>query len=135
MPIWSSRRLASRLAAGRRTGLVHGWHRWLDWRCSALRPASLPPPAHKLRCWPDGPCRASRQRSRCPALAAVDTSAAPERRGAAIGAWTGFLMLGFSIGPLLGGALTHITGWRVIFWLNVADVSRHCRSGLRGFGD
>ena len=51
-------------------------------------------------------------------LAAVDTSAAPERRAAAIGAWTGFLMLGFSIGPLLGGALTHITGWRAIFWLN-----------------
>src|SRR5262249_23543897 len=44
---------------------------------------------------------------------------APERRAAAIGAWTGFLMLGFSIGPLLGGALTHFTGWRVIFWLNV----------------
>ena len=37
-------------------------------------------------------------------LAAVDTSAASERRAAAIGAWTGFLMLGFSIGPLLGGA-------------------------------
>src|SRR5258707_9186755 len=52
-------------------------------------------------------------------LAAVDASAAPERRAAAIGAWTGFLMLGFSIGPLLGGALTHVTGWRVIFWLNV----------------
>lgn len=51
-------------------------------------------------------------------LAAVDGSAAPERRAAAIGAWTGFLMLGFSIGPLLGGALTHTTGWRVIFWLN-----------------
>jgi MFS family permease len=51
-------------------------------------------------------------------LAAVDSSAAPERRAAAIGAWTGFLMLGFSIGPLLGGALTHITGWRMIFWLN-----------------
>ena len=51
-------------------------------------------------------------------LVAVDTSAAPERRAAAIGAWTGFLMLGFSIGPLLGGALTHITGWRAIFWLN-----------------
>ena len=28
-------------------------------------------------------------------------------------------MLGFSIGPLLGGALTHVTSWRVIFWLNV----------------
>src|SRR5439155_10301930 len=37
-------------------------------------------------------------------LAAVDTRAAPERRAAAIGAWTGFVMLGFSIGPLLGGA-------------------------------
>jgi MFS family permease len=33
-------------------------------------------------------------------LAAVDTSAPSERRAAAIGAWTGFLMLGFSIGPL-----------------------------------
>jgi MFS family permease len=50
-------------------------------------------------------------------LAAVDGGAAPERRAQAVGAWTGFLMLGFSIGPL--GALTHITGWRVIFWLNV----------------
>src|SRR5262249_32580710 len=53
-------------------------------------------------------------------LAAVNTSAASERRAAAIGAWTGFLMLGFSIGPLFGGALTHFTGWRVIFWFNVA---------------
>jgi MFS family permease len=52
-------------------------------------------------------------------LAAVDAGAAPQRRAAAIGAWTGFLMLGFSIGPLMGGALTHITGWRAIFWLNV----------------
>jgi predicted MFS family arabinose efflux permease len=30
------------------------------------------------------------------------------------------LMLGFSIGPLIGGALTHFTGWRVIFWFNAA---------------
>ncbi len=51
-------------------------------------------------------------------LAAIDGSAVPQRRAAAIGAWTGFLMLGFSIGPLLGGALTHLTGWRAIFWLN-----------------
>jgi hypothetical protein len=28
-------------------------------------------------------------------------------------------MLGFSIGPLLGGTLTHVTSWRVIFWLDV----------------
>jgi MFS family permease len=52
-------------------------------------------------------------------LAAVNAGAAPEHKAAAIGAWSGFLMLGFSIGPLLGGALTHVTGWRVIFWLNV----------------
>jgi MFS family permease len=52
-------------------------------------------------------------------LAAIDTSATPQRRAAAIGAWTGFLMLGFSIGPLVGGVITHVAGWRVIFWLNV----------------
>ncbi|MDW6025194.1 MFS transporter [Mesorhizobium sp. BAC0120] len=49
-------------------------------------------------------------------LAAIGTGALPERRTSAIGAWTGFLMLGFSIGPLLGGVLTHVTGWRAIFW-------------------
>jgi MFS family permease len=56
-------------------------------------------------------------------LAAVDTGAGEAHRSAAIGAWTGFLMLGFSIGPLLGGALTHVTSWRVIFWLNVLLMS------------
>ena len=52
-------------------------------------------------------------------LAAV-TAAAPEKgRAGAIGAWTGFLMLGFSIGPLVGGVVTHYAGWRINFWLNV----------------
>src|SRR5262249_18587312 len=36
------------------------------------------------------------------------------------GAWPGFWMLGLSIGPLLGGALTHLASWRVVFWFNVA---------------
>jgi DHA2 family multidrug resistance protein-like MFS transporter len=52
-------------------------------------------------------------------LAAV-TEAAPEpRRAEAIGAWTGFLMLGFSTGPLIGGVITHYAGWRFNFLLNV----------------
>ena len=52
-------------------------------------------------------------------LAAVTEAAPDSRRAEAIGAWTGFLMLGFSIGPLVGGAVTHYAGWRFIFWLNV----------------
>ncbi len=53
-------------------------------------------------------------------LAAVSQAASDPDRPRAIGGWTGFLMLGFSIGPLVGGAVTHIAGWRVNFWLNVA---------------
>jgi MFS family permease len=53
-------------------------------------------------------------------LAAVSQTVPDWDRGRAIGAWTGFLMLGFSIGPLVGGAVTHYAGWRVNFWLNVA---------------
>jgi MFS family permease len=52
-------------------------------------------------------------------LAAVSGAAADSDRGRAIGGWTGFLMLGFSVGPLVGGAVTHYAGWRVVFWLNV----------------
>jgi len=53
-------------------------------------------------------------------LAAINEASQPERRASAIGAWAGFLMLGFSLGPLIGGALTHFIGWRVIFWASGA---------------
>lgn len=52
-------------------------------------------------------------------LAVVNASGTEARQAGAIGAWTGFLMLGFSIGPFVGGALTHVTGWRAIFWFNI----------------
>lgn len=44
----------------------------------------------------------------------------PARRGAVLGAWGGIGGLGAALGPLLGGALAGSTGWRTIFWLNVA---------------
>ena len=53
-------------------------------------------------------------------LAALGTVIPPGRRAAAMAGWTGFLMLGFSIGPLFGGAVTHLVGWRIIFWFNIA---------------
>ena len=56
-------------------------------------------------------------------LAAVTEAAPDSKRAEAIGTWTGFLMLGFSIGPLVGGAVTHYAGWRFIFWLNVAAMA------------
>jgi MFS family permease len=54
-------------------------------------------------------------------LAAATESPEAERAGA-IAAWTGFLMLGFSIGPLVGGAVTHYAGWRFNFALNVVAI-------------
>ncbi len=55
-----------------------------------------------------------------PGTLAALTHAFPEpEHPRVIGAWTGFLMLGFSIGPLIGGALTHYAGWRTVFWLNL----------------
>ncbi|WP_019905085.1 MFS transporter [Methylobacterium sp. 77] len=53
-------------------------------------------------------------------LTLVGRAVPPNGRAAAIGAWAGFLMLGFSLGPLIGGALTHFFGWRDIFWVNGA---------------
>lgn len=66
-----------------------------------------------------------------PATLAAVGSGAAERRQSGIAAWTGFLMLGFSIGPLVGGALTSLASWRVIFWINV-PLMLAAIAGLRG---
>jgi EmrB/QacA subfamily drug resistance transporter len=43
----------------------------------------------------------------------------PERRGLAIGAWSGISGLGVALGPLVGGAVVAGISWHWIFWINV----------------
>jgi EmrB/QacA subfamily drug resistance transporter len=42
-----------------------------------------------------------------------------ERRGIAIGAWSGIAGLAVAMGPLVGGAVVEGLAWQWIFWLNV----------------
>ncbi|CAO4157167.1 MFS transporter [Methylorubrum extorquens] len=48
-------------------------------------------------------------------LSCIGEAADPSRHAAALSYWAGALMLGFSLGPLVGGFLTHIIGWRSVF--------------------
>src|ERR1700733_5517760 len=43
----------------------------------------------------------------------------PERRGLALGIWSGISGIGVALGPLVGGALTQFATWHWIFWVNV----------------
>ena len=43
----------------------------------------------------------------------------PERRGLAIGVWSGISGIAVALGPLVGGAVTQAASWHWIFWLNV----------------
>src|ERR1700742_2928413 len=43
----------------------------------------------------------------------------PERRGIALGVWSGISGVAVAIGPLVGGAMIEIADWHWIFWLNV----------------
>jgi EmrB/QacA subfamily drug resistance transporter len=52
-------------------------------------------------------------------LAIISASFVPEDRGAAIGLWSGLSGVTTAIGPLVGGWLVDVSGWRSIFWLNV----------------
>jgi EmrB/QacA subfamily drug resistance transporter len=43
----------------------------------------------------------------------------PERRGLALGIWSGVSGLGVALGPLVGGVVVDGISWPYIFWLNV----------------
>src|SRR5918998_658106 len=43
----------------------------------------------------------------------------PERRGAALGIWSGISGMGVALGPLVGGAVVDGLTWQWIFWINV----------------
>ena len=52
-------------------------------------------------------------------LTLLSTAVAPERRGLALGIWSGVSGLGVALGPLVGGAVIEGISWQWIFWLNV----------------
>ena len=52
-------------------------------------------------------------------LALISASFAEEKRGAAIGTWSGFSAMTTAVGPVLGGWLVEHASWRWVFFLNV----------------
>jgi EmrB/QacA subfamily drug resistance transporter len=52
-------------------------------------------------------------------LTLLSAATAPERRGLALGLWSGISGLGVAFGPLVGGAVIEGISWQWIFWLNV----------------
>ncbi|HZU39547.1 MAG TPA: DHA2 family efflux MFS transporter permease subunit [Solirubrobacteraceae bacterium] len=52
-------------------------------------------------------------------LALLAEAFPPERRGLALGIWSGVSGVAVALGPLVGGALVQAGSWHWIFWLNV----------------
>jgi EmrB/QacA subfamily drug resistance transporter len=52
-------------------------------------------------------------------LTLLSAAVSRERRGAALGAWSGIAGLAVAMGPLVGGAVVDGISWQWIFWLNV----------------
>src|SRR5216683_1858181 len=52
-------------------------------------------------------------------LAIIETTFHPEDRSAAIGAWSGLGGVMIAIGPVVGGYLTTVINWRLIFFINL----------------
>jgi EmrB/QacA subfamily drug resistance transporter len=49
----------------------------------------------------------------------TNTFIEPRARARAIGAWGAVVGISMALGPLVGGGLTQLIGWRSIFWINV----------------
>ena len=52
-------------------------------------------------------------------LTLLSAAVPDEKRGLAIGAWSGVSGLGVAMGPVIGGAITEGIAWQWIFWVNV----------------
>jgi EmrB/QacA subfamily drug resistance transporter len=52
-------------------------------------------------------------------LTLLSAAVSPQRRGAALGAWSGIAGFAVAMGPLVGGAVVEGISWHWIFWLNV----------------
>lgn len=52
-------------------------------------------------------------------LAIISASFDEERRGRAIGTWSGFTAITTSVGPVIGGWLIEHVSWRAVFFINV----------------
>jgi EmrB/QacA subfamily drug resistance transporter len=52
-------------------------------------------------------------------LAIISASFPPDKRGRAIGTWSGFSAITTAIGPVLGGWLIENISWRAVFFLNL----------------
>ncbi|MDO9380254.1 MAG: MFS transporter [Nocardioidaceae bacterium] len=52
-------------------------------------------------------------------LALISATVRHEDRGAAVGAWSGLGGVAGALGPLLGGWLVDVAGWRSVFWINL----------------
>ncbi|VEI04301.1 Spectinomycin tetracycline efflux pump [Acidipropionibacterium jensenii] len=54
----------------------------------------------------------------------------PGRRARAIGLWGGAGGVAAAVGPVIGGFLVSVIGWRVVFWVNIPVVVLACWAAL-----
>lgn len=52
-------------------------------------------------------------------LAIIAAAIHPDDRGRAIGIWSGLSGVTTAVGPLVGGWLVELAGWRAVFWVNL----------------